>query len=382
MIRTNEIARSGGWLDGARYAALVLVVPLAGACSVGDLELAGKACPCAEGWQCDAASNVCVPMAVSGQGGGGSGSGGAPSGGGGLGGDGGSGTPGPGAIQVTDLHVVWTTPNWIRWEWASEGTPDELLRYELVTGTSAEDVESRTGSAIVWTAEQNPELGRFFLPATGGEDQVIATMTDEHLPSTEYYGALTAVDTANRRSTSNVAAGRTSDPPGHELVIFSDEATPGYSIPDTFVLSDRDPYAGTHHYDYQLESCAEPTEPMCFEILRRQGLGTDLTGITQGAFSTTAYVELALASGGPTPSYWSQLRIQVGTDGDADSYLLGAWTIRADGDYRLYQFPLRAIGWDGPMPYEALARGLHELGVGGNWTAGVPTMVDEIRIWW
>ena len=274
----------------------------------------------------------------------------------------------------------WTTPNSIRWRWDSAGNPDQLVGFELVTGTTEEDVRNRTGGAVVWSAAQNPELGRYLLPATGGDEPVVATTTDEHALSTEYYGQLTAIDTANRRSATNVASGRTSDTPTSTVVIFHDTDTPGYSIPDDVVLSTRLPYAGTHHYDY-LESCGAG-ENACFETLRRQGLSTNLSSISQGAFSTTAFIEFAIATEGPTPSYWSQVRIMTGTDGNTELWMNQGWTIRADGTYRLVQIPLRVFGVDAPMPYEELARGLFEVGVGGNWQDGSRTMLDEIRVHW
>lgn len=349
-------------------------------CSVKELDLAGKACPCVDGWVCDSAQNLCVPGPGSSGGSGGIGGTGGTGGTGGIAGSAGSGNVGNAAVSVTNLRVTWTTPNWIHWEWDLDGIPDQLLGFELVTGTSEADVESRSGSAVVWTDAENPELGRYFLPATGGEDPVQATMTDGHEPSTEYFGQLTAVDTASRRSVTNIAGGRTTDPPGDSIVIFADDATPGYSIPSSFVLSTREPYAGTHHYDYQ-QSCNDG-EPTCFEILRRQGLNISLNSISQGQFSTTAYLEFALASGGPEPSYWSQMRIMTGTNGSSDTFGLWGWTIRSDGEYRVYQVPLRVLDGDGPMPYAALADGLWEFGVGGSWADGSYTMLDEIRLYW
>ncbi|RLB63867.1 MAG: hypothetical protein DRI90_05910 [Deltaproteobacteria bacterium] len=343
------------------------VAALPSGCSVDELDLGNKACPCVDGWTCDASRNICVA---------GSGTGGA-----GVGGGGGAGAGVPGAVIVTDLRVTWTTPNWIRWEWDLDGVPDQLLGFELVTGESEEDVTSRSGTAVVWTADENPELGRYFLPATGSEDPVVATMTDLHDADTQYFGQLTATDTANRTTVTNLAGGRTTNLPSHSFVIFDDTATPGYSIPGSFVLSDVAPHAGTHHYDY-LSSCVGG-DVICWETVRRQDLGMDISAISEGAFSTTAYLEMAVAAGGPAPSYWSQLRIMMGTSGDHSTYLLPAWTIRADGAYRVYQMPLRALAdSNGPMPHTEMSRALYEFGIGGSWVNDTHTRVDEIRVHW
>ncbi len=349
------------------WAVAAAVAALPSGCSVDELDLGNKACPCVDGWTCDASRNICVA---------GSGTGGA-----GVGGGGGAGAGVPGAVIVTDLRVTWTTPNWIRWEWDLDGVPDQLLGFELVTGESEEDVTSRSGTAVVWTADENPELGRYFLPATGSEDPVVATMTDLHDADTQYFGQLTATDTANRTTVTNLAGGRTTNLPSHSFVIFDDTATPGYSIPGSFVLSDVAPHAGTHHYDY-LSSCVGG-DVICWETVRRQDLGMDISAISEGAFSTTAYLEMAVAAGGPAPSYWSQLRIMMGTSGDHSTYLLPAWTIRADGAYRVYQMPLRALAdSNGPMPHTEMSRALYEFGIGGSWVNDTHTRVDEIRVHW
>ncbi len=333
---------------------LAAFVSLTSACMVGEVDFAGKRCPCPSGWHCDPQQDRCAPGA-------------SPT------------EPGPPSITVSNLHVGWTTPNWIRWQWDAEGLPDGLLGYELVTGETEADVVSRTGSAVIWTADQNAELGRFLIPAVDGEDPVVVTLTDGHLPSKQYFGQLVAIDTAGRRSSSNVAGGRTTDPPNSSAVIFSEDDV-GWSVPPGVELSDRFPYAGTYHYDY-LRTCASGA-PACFENPGRQGVERGPFNISLGAFSTTAFIEFALATEGPEISYWSQVRLIFSTT-DKEIYLYPAWTLRSDGEYHVYQIPLRAfLDGEESMPHEVLQFALWEFNIGGKWSDGAYTSFDEVRIRW
>ena len=360
---------------------LLCTVPTFG-CSVDDMDYTGLQCPCPSGWNCDANTNACkrgptqsaqdasvdsglqdaTPDLVEEA----------------LSSDAESGADQP-AISVANLRVAWTTPNWIRWEWESEGAADDLMSFELVTGPTEQDVLQRTSAATVWTADQNPELGRFFLSAVGGEDPVVVTLTDQHDPGTEYYGQLTAIDTSGQRSKSNVAGGRTTDPPNTSVIIFSEDDV-GWSVPSGVVLSSRNPYAGTYHYDFVM-TC-DDGEIACFENPGRQGINSDPLDISLGAFSTTAFVEFALATEGPAISYWSQVRMSF-VDQTSKLYYYPAWTLRSDGEYHLYQIPLREFTNDeGDLSYDIVALGVYEFNVGGVWSDGVYTSFDEVRIRW
>ena len=141
---------------------------LAAACTVEAPDLAGKGCPCAPGWSCDPATNVCVQASG---GVGGVGSGAAGSAGGSLGGGGGGGAS-DGAIVPSNLRIAWTTPESIRWAWDAVGPEDAFLRYELVTALVEADLGDPLGpSARVWTPDDNRRalhrvyLVRFFAAA-------------------------------------------------------------------------------------------------------------------------------------------------------------------------------------------------------------------------
>ncbi|MEM6993146.1 MAG: hypothetical protein AAF721_21715 [Myxococcota bacterium] len=287
---------------------------------------------------------------------------------------------GEAAVTVGNLRAAWATPNTIRWEWDAQGDADELLAYTLTVGESEQDVLDQSGSSREWTEADNPELSRYLLPRTGGEDQVTFTATDELTPDTIYFAQLRATDTAGNVVTTTVAAGRTAEPAVDEIVIMSDQETAGYSLPDNFLLTEERPYAGTHAYRY--DSICPDGDSTCWENLRRQELGLDLSAISQGTFATTAYFEVAVAIEGGTTPWWCSLWLAY-DPGSERLANYGGWTARADGEYRLLQVPMREFEIQGaPTPYDELALGLFGFNVGCPWSAGSVVRVDEVRLRW
>lgn len=282
------------------------------------------------------------------------------------------------AVQVAELEAEWATPNAVRWRWHAEGRADALRDYQLVTGPSEADVLAASERCRVFTRADNPELGHFLLPRTGGEDPVLATITDEHAPDTLVFAQLVAIDTAGRRATSNVASVHTAAKPVAEIVVFDDERPHGFPMP-ALALSTARPFAGTHH----LQFVSECTPPECFANLRWQDLRVPLVGLTAGDYATTAYLELAVAVDGAATSWWSQLRVWY--DGRSLERVghFNSFALRTDGEYRVLQVPLRAFrfapGTDGATE---LGHGLFELGLGGWWPPGALVRIDEVRIRW
>lgn len=285
------------------------------------------------------------------------------------------------AVEIFDLNTGWATSRSICWRWDRIGEEEEFGRYELVLGHNLDDVANRTGSAQVWTAEENPELGVFQLPYTTGFDPVLSTITDELLPDTEYFAELVGFDREGRHSVSRSSA-RTLGLPAQCAVLFADEPTSGYSIPTSFVYSDRAPYQGTHHYEYI--SVCDPGEDLCFQNLRRRSIRAP-TGDIDAADFAGAYYEFAVASDSTKPSWWSQGRLHFGSDGNYDEglHVFGGWTMPAVEDYRLKQLPLHVFTRDEqPLTREVASLGIYEFTVGGLWSHGALVRVDEVRICW
>jgi hypothetical protein len=341
--------------------ALALAMPLLGsACMVDAPDLAGKQCPCAAGWSCDPSTNLCFDV-------------------------------GDGAIVPTSLRAVWTTPESIRWEWDASGPDGAFLRYELVTATDVADLGDPPGpSARVWTPDDNPELGAFRRPRTIGDDQVLATTTDEHEFFTEYVARLTAIDTQQRRAISNVASGRTTSDADVERALFVDELPAGAELwpyGEAEVSTDG-ASEGSACMRYVAECGGE--DAGCFVQVHVTGTGGTLVDLSQlypGPFGGSAFVELAVAHDSDAPSFWSQVRFRVGGDDSKGYFEFGELTVPNDGEYHRYQVPLRALlGFDAeprpPFEHADLAEGLYQFSVGGNWSDGATVRIDEARLRW
>lgn len=340
----------------------MLVWAAALACRVDPVDLSGRPCPCAPGWICESAQNVCVLE-----------------------------PPNEGAVSVSNLRATWTTPNAIFWEWDSEGSPDQLRRFELLVGPSEAAVAARSEGVVIFTEAQNPELGRFLLPRVGGEDPVRSTITDLHQPDTLYFAQLIATDITGKRWATGYSSARTTLAPTQEIVVFSEDQTAGFSVPAELIRSSEAPYQGSWHYQYT-KSCGSGGS--CFENLRRMGMAIPLvrtpTGqdlIREGDYLTTAFIELAVANEARSASFWSEVWLAYGNCLSCSTrscrYAFHPFTIRPGGAYRLIQVPLRVLeAPQGPAPYGQLSQGLCEFNLGGLWESNAPVRIDGVRIRW
>jgi hypothetical protein len=283
------------------------------------------------------------------------------------------------AVHVSDLRALWSTPNAVRWAWTADGRADELRDYELVIGPTEADVIAQSDRTRVFDRSENPELGHFLLPRTGGADPVQATITDGHAPDEPVFARLVAIDTAGRRHESNVASIHTAPPAVAEIVVFDDELPSGAPMPDRIALSSAHPFAGPHHLQFE----SRCTAPECFANLRWQGLDVALDRLTPGDWKTTAYLELAVAIDGDATSWWSQLRIWCDETSLDHVGHFNSFALRSDGEYRVLQVPLRAFAFSPALdPADQIRHGLFEVGVGGWWPPGAIVRIDEIRVRW
>jgi hypothetical protein len=353
----------------------------AASCSIGEVDLTGKHCPCAPGFVCDRSTNVCLgsldasaPPDASLD-------------------DGPDDATPSGAIALSNLHAMWATPNSVRWEWSAQGNTTLFGSYELVVGPTPEAVKARAAGVRVWTSDDNPELGAFQVVDVNLDvEQVTRTATDKHTPATTYFAQLVAIDASGKRSTSNVAQAQTADTPSHELVIFSEADMAGSSMPPAFARSMVAPFAGTFDYG-GLVSCSG-TPPSCLENFRRVALGVSLAALPQSSFDV-AFLELAVSGSARTEENWSIAGLYFGDDtcGGASSdaackWHYDGWSMRAGQRYRVLQVPLRTLhrlGQTATLTYaELVAQGfkLYAVNVFGRWVNGTTTRVDEIRVRW
>jgi hypothetical protein len=342
----------------AKRIAWALSVLVAG-CVVSEIDYTGKACPCPDGWTCSA--NVCARSIV-------------PDG-------------AAGKITVANLRGEWSTPNGVRWAWDVTGSKDDFGSYELTL------VSQPPGAAgtKVWTASDNPELGRLYLPnQNGGEDLVDATITDGLDPDTTYLATLAGIDSAGNRSTSNQAELATGIVLANQVALFTDARPPGYPVPGSLTVA---PGCGVSQsacilFDPTADTACVPqacTAGMCcFENLRWQQLGADTSKISPGSFDQNAYFEFEIASTGKEISYWSEIRLWVnpGNDPATQLYYYHPWTYRPDPTFRRVQVPLRVFASNTNLTSNVLAAGLYGFSVGGDWDAAGKVYLDNIAVWY
>lgn len=282
-------------------------------------------------------------------------------------------------IEVTNLRASWTTPNQIRWAWDSVGRPEELDVLELVTGPTAASVEERTAESRLWTPADNPELGvqlRYALDDGSGE--VGFSVTDEHAPAEIVYAQLTSVDSRGRTTTTNVAQGQTRAPATDEIVIFADEDMESDALPEDFIVSQEQPFAGTAHYQFSQQCMDED----CWVNLRRTGLYTELTSLPAAAYLDGAYLELALSVTADRDPTGCLMWLFYDETDERSRY--EGWAARADGAYKIFQVPLTAFLLRGePASHDVVTtHGVFGFNVGCEWRGNATVRIDEIRIRW
>lgn len=347
-------------------------------CAVADLDLAGKECPCADGYVCDTASNTCVAA------------GDAPPGDAGAGPD----APSQPRILVSGLKATWTTANAIRWDFVAEGDPTDFAKYEVVTGPSDAAVRTRAAGVRVWGPDDNPELGAF-----AGRNQVPAgqkiglwTVTDEHGEGATVFAQVVATDKSGATSASNVASAKTPKTSGKHI-IFSEADIAGTSIPTSFARSQDRPYKPRYCYAVDALRCPGG-DATCFLGVEKSKIDDPLTDLPDAAFGG-AFLEIAVAGKAAVPGYYSTVGLAIGSDACATNapntcrWRYTGWTFRAGDQYRLLQVPLsqlRRVSNNATAltvdELKAKQSNLYGFFVQGTWTDKAAVRVDEISVRW
>lgn len=357
---------------------LLFWVPVAAvSCGVGSIDLAGKECPCIDGWACDTATNTCVPdtptSAVP------AGTDVAP-------------PPAPpgGVIDVRDLRADWVTPNTIRWSWAVTGNAADFQRYELVTGPTQAVVESHMG-AKPWGA-LNPELSEFH-PRIGeppnGEFRVW-TITQEHTPGSLTWAKVTAIDKSGRGQ-STAAAAKTAPEATDVFTIFQDSALPGSPEPNAeqFSRVNKGAFGTSSHCYLFTPKCADG-ESSCSDTFGQYDLARTITTLSQAEFDR-AFVELQMRASALTPGAYVQFSLQFGPPacGAAECrYRHGGLGLKPNDTYRVFQLPLRKLVRNNDpreLTLDVLkqrAFKLHGVFWQSRWSANAQVRIDEIKIRW
>lgn len=277
---------------------------------------------------------------------------------------------------VERLTAEWTTSNAIRWRWTSTGEPVAFAGFELTLAPTREDLETDSARCYAITEAQSPELGDWILPETSGPSRTTGTTTI-HDPGTTWFARLTYTD-GSRTATTEPASGTTLPPATGELVVFHDDPPAGFTIPDTFTFGTSSPFEGTADYEYAVDCGGAAT---CWENLRFYDLSLDLASVPADAWDATAFVEVAVATHAPH-SYWGELVLTFEACPDC-RYGYRGWTLKGDGEYHVYQFPIAALTAQGArIPRAHWDSGLMELRVGAAWPTDTVVTVDDVSLRW
>jgi hypothetical protein len=350
------------------------------ACSVDALDLAGKQCPCTDGFVCDTTTNTCVtslPIVTP---------------------DAGGGEPdvvvpkpdAAGAITVLNFLQRWETANGVRWEWQAIGDPAKFKRYEIVTGPRAEDVRARAQSTRVYDPTTNPELGMFSgRSADAGVPATLWAVTDGHKQNEIVFAQVIAYDTNDVASASDIAQATTSNP-RNAIGIYAD-ARPdgGVFVPSvgTKIVNDGTGYDAS--FVEHTVACQGPP-PCAIEtgVSSIDGLVGD--AISSNTEFGVAFLELAVR-GTNVPGEFIDVVLYVGQDACGTACRMrfnGLSFGKQPGDWRLLQIPLgRFRGEDGTgtaFNFNQLSnrKRIGAFLVGAESPDGAKISLDQARIRW
>lgn len=354
-----------------RLASSATLSVLLGGCTVS-ASLDGKKCPCVDGYVCDEALDQCVEQTCE-----------------------------P-AVTVTDLSAAWSTTNHIRFRWQVEGSADDFSRYELVVAESKEDIASRSGTARIYDASTNPELGGLVRPQVGG---VVDGTTAQGLdPATSYVAQLQAVDANLCTFGSSVVARSTLPTLAGLITLFRDEVPVGAELapgPPALELVT----TGTEgHLAYSAlddEDCTpdtldlEDVQAVCGQPLRLRNLDMDVSrdpaqpaanALRENSFGT-AFLEMRVSNVAPVHSWFSVIWLRFDDCAtEEEIYRWDGWTLRSDGDYATVQVPLAELGnGERMLTYadldnQAAGTPLCGFAIGGGWHKTSEVQIDDVVI--
>jgi hypothetical protein len=283
----------------AAFGGLALAAQVTASC-IFDPILEGLPCPCQEGWHCDPFSETCVADTCEPR------------------------------VFVKDLAASWAAPHSIYWTWSLEGAASDFLKYELVLAENEEDLKTRTGTAKVYDASNNPELGVYEIPYS---DAVVdSTVTRELAPLTSYLALLYVTDVNRCESSTMIFEKKTAPATLSEIVVVGEGPEPPGSRARPDPGASFEPVGDSFriHYDGEVDTgCLEPpagqeSRPTCGQPVGIDGLSLDVTsanpGINAAGFND-AYLEVEVeVVDSPTPLWFGWIRFLTNSCGEQDRY--------------------------------------------------------------
>ncbi len=323
---------------------VALALALVAACSIGDLDLNGRACPCAEGYVCDLSTNRCVtglPDAAAAV----------------ILPDAADAAAIPSLVTVSGLGATWVAPAMIRWDWTLTGAAADFRAYEVVTGPTADAIDKRVGVDVI-TSIVRPELGGFDLRGRLTSGAVAMwTLTEVRTPALKQFMQVKVTDVKGRSSLTAIASATSAAKTTAQLVIFDGTASKT-SVPAAEYLF-RTPGGGEPNYFFQADCAGAKT---CAKRADLVSLALDLSPpaapFTAAAFER-AVLEVQLEGNVAVTSFETIMALEPG-DGSCNQgislcrFRFTGWTERTSGRTKL-QVPLKELRNDaGPLTFAIL----------------------------
>jgi hypothetical protein len=358
------------------------VVLAAGACSVDDLDLTGKRCPCVAGFVCDTTTDTCVPSGTI--------DGAVPDG---FVPDRAIADAGNGKIVVYNLRPTWTTANGIRWDWQALGERAEFEKFVIVTGPTAEAVRARSSATTELGPNENPELGIYSGRVTGDAQPPLSlwSVSDGHKEGATIFAQVLAYDKAGGTTSSDVASAQTSKPKA-VLPIFDNQLLDGGTpSPADFDLSTKNTYPDGGGSCLERPVACAGGAPSCAQEVGVAGYnGRTLTALDTTDFDG-AFLEIAIRGRAPAGSF-NEVVLALGADncGDPCRMRQAGWFFRTKEDeWRLVQVPLKNLrrndGAGAALNFQELQNRNYRVNgffLGGTWSNGATIAVDNVRVRW
>lgn len=289
-----------------------------------------------------------------------------------------------GRVTFDAFEAQWRTPNTITWAFSPKGRAEDFLRYELALSDNRALVEA-FDPQVVLGPSQVPDLGYFERPYTHRSDRVESAMTIGLSPGTVYYAQMRVFDVAGEYASSEIVAAKTPPRPSRSVPIFSDAHPSAFASvrPPCFSMQSTDAPGHAAHYQYAVSCAADgagtcgPSADVdrCWENLAFAELTLQLGKLVPSVLNN-GFVEVAVALDDAEPAYYSELWLHT----PAGRFQASPLSLRADGEFHVYQVPLRAFGAKGqPLTLQDLPE-ISEFMLGANFTRGATIRVGEVLL--
>jgi hypothetical protein len=267
------------------------------------------------------------------------------------------------------------------------GNESDFTAYELVVAKSEKDAVGASGSARVFDATVNPELGFYIVPQEMGAFEVSFTISDDLEPfrpsdDNRYYAQLRTHDVAGCVHVTSVAQATTKLAPFNWIPIF-DEVLDYELFGSPLTLEPGCGIDGSKCLRCRALSCLDVPDP--WDNMKLTG-SIDLSTVSDNAITSgQAYLELSVAVVSDTPVFYSEVALTRGPTDSQASWKVERVHIRAAGtpNYQTMQFPLNSmLHQNQGFTHADLATPLTQFRLGAEFINATDVYLDHIGVGW